>query len=763
MINNLLLLRNLGTFENAAGGGFPFGRLTTIYAENAKGKTTLAAVFRSLASGDVTLITERHRFGAQHQPELRIAVSVGGNAVFENGAWTRTLPEVSVFDDLFVDENIHSGLAVDPMHRQKLHELILGKKGVALHDRYQDLIRENDGINAELGQRAQAIPAAARGPYPVDQFVSLGSTENIDHLIQEATRALAAAREQEPIRQRAAFTALTLPAFHVAGIEHLLGRNLPALEAEAAARVQEHLARLGAGGENWVADGMRRIGVHGQAGDQPCPFCAQLLQASPVINHYRAYFSEGYTGLKRDVSQMQVATAHTHGGDAQLAFERSVRVAGEARAFWAPYCDVPAINLDTEKIARDWREARELVLEALHAKQASPLDAAKLSDAAKAAIEKYHQHSGTVATLNVELVAVNGRIQQVKANAAAGNVVQLAAELARLKAQKARQEAANIALCEAYQRVVDAKAKNERERTAAREALERYRAEVFPAVQEAVNRYLASFSASFRLADVAGVNAGGRSACNYSLVINETHVAIEGGRVEVGRPTFKNTLSAGDRNTLALAFFLATIDLDEQAANKVVVVDDPFSSLDAHRATITTQELRRLAGRVAQVVVLSHNKQFLSSLWNDADRHIRASLQVRRAGASSILAAWDVTPEDYASHDQRHELMRAYNGNPAQALAVAQALRPTLERFLRVAYPESCPPGMMIGGFVGLCEERQAAGNPILSADDLNCLRDLNEYSGQFHHPNYDANAPINDGELIDHIGRVLRFTRRPQ
>ena len=38
-----------------------------------------------------------------------------------------------VFDDVFVDLNLYSGLVVGSDHRQNLHELIPGTQGVALN------------------------------------------------------------------------------------------------------------------------------------------------------------------------------------------------------------------------------------------------------------------------------------------------------------------------------------------------------------------------------------------------------------------------------------------------------------------------------------------------------------------------------------------------------------------------------------------------------------------------------------------------------
>jgi wobble nucleotide-excising tRNase len=42
-------------------------------------------------------------------------------------------------------------------------------------------------------------------------------------------------------------------------------------------------------------------------------------------------------------------------------------------------------------------------------------------------------------------------------------------------------------------------------------------------------------------------------------------------------------LSDGDKNALALSFFLAKLDLFDNIGEFIVVVDDPFTSFDTHR------------------------------------------------------------------------------------------------------------------------------------------------------------------------------------
>src|ERR1019366_1296824 len=98
MIHRLQLLRNIGQFDSVnSAANVPFARLTLVYSENGRGKTTLAAVLRSLATGDPLPIAERRRLAAQRAPYVVLDCSGGPPAaVFENNAWNRTLPDLVV-------------------------------------------------------------------------------------------------------------------------------------------------------------------------------------------------------------------------------------------------------------------------------------------------------------------------------------------------------------------------------------------------------------------------------------------------------------------------------------------------------------------------------------------------------------------------------------------------------------------------------------------------------------------------------------------
>jgi hypothetical protein len=101
--------------------------------------------------------------------------------------------------------------------------------------------------------------------------------------------------------------------------------------------------------------------------------------------------------------------------------------------------------------------------------------------------------------------------------------------------------------------------------------------------------------------------------------------------------------------------------------------------------------------------------------------------------------------------------------NPASERAVAAALRPILEGFMRVAYPGAFSPGTMLGNFHNICRQRLGIPDEILNTRDTTELRALLDYANRFHHDTNAAweTAEINDQELTHFCRRTLAFARR--
>lgn len=763
LLERFQLLRNVGQYASVnAGAQIPLSTLTLIYGENGRGKTTISSVLRSLGTGDPSHVLERHRLGAAHPPHIVLAFAGGVTAQFQNGVWSAPMPRFAIFDDAFVAANVCSGVEVEAGHRQNLHELILGAQGVTLNAALQGHVARIEEHNRALALKANAIPAPARGNLSVDDFCALAADPDIEASITTAERNLAAARSADAIRQQASFVPLALPVFDADGIAALLAWTLPALEAEAAAQVRTHLRSLGRGGETWVSDGMTRIAcASANREHEACPFCAQDLDGSPLIAHYQAFFSQAYDGLKLAVTETGQSINTTHGGEVPAAFERAVRIAAQARTFWNEFTDVPEVEVDTAAVLRAWTAARDAVLTLLRAKALSPLEAMTLAPETLALVQEYDVRRAEVAAMSAALQACNPPIAVVKEQAANADVGARAADIARLQAVGARHSNPVKDLCADYLLEKAGKTATETLRAQARTALNNYRQNIFPAYEAAISTYLQRFNAGFRLASVSAQNTRGGSSCSYSVVINNVQVALTAN----AGPAFRNTLSAGDRNTLALAFFFASLDQDPQLAQKILVIDDPMTSLDEHRSLTTVQEMRRMQARASQIIVLSHSKPFLCQLWEGATPAVRQALLIQRDTVGSTLAVWDVNQDCITEHDRRHAFVQQYlqAADPAAERRVAAALRHILEAFMRVAYPAAFPPGMLLGPYLGICQQRVGQQNQLLSQADIDELRALLVYANRFHHDTnaaYDTEA-INDQELTHFSERVLAFARR--
>lgn len=767
MIEYIKLLRNVGTFDSdSASASHNLKRLTLIYGDNGRGKTTLAAVLRSLATGNEQPIVERWRLGAVNPPHVVLDChGHPSSLMFRDGVWNKTIPELKIFDDVFVDENVYSGLAVEAQHRQNLHELILGDQGVQLNQRLQDLVSRVAQHNTALEEKAKAIPPQERGDFSVDDFCALPELPDIDERIEETSRKLTAARNQQEVRTTPLFETIELPEFDIEAIKQALLTDLPDLDKAAEAQVQAHLQAFGEGGESWVEEGFR----HGLAGDDGiCPFCGQGLEGLDLIAHYRAYFSEGYAQLKQDVADMADYMARTHGGVVQAEFERAIGGARETGQFWSTFSNVPKIDIDTEAIVLDWNAARETVTELLRAKQAAPLEQLTLDDQTLKTLGSYNTHRLWVSGINEKLNASNEAIRDVQRLSGATKIEEILAELVMLIATKARYSDEIAPLCDDYIQEKAVKVQTETARAEARNALEKYRANVFPELQNGVNKYLQYFNAGFRIDSLAPANIGrgSGSTCTYNVIINDTPIAVRSTSIPQGEPSFRNSLSAGDRNTLALALFFSSLDQNPNLANTIVVIDDPMSSLDDHRSLATVQEVRKLSKRAGQVIVLSHSKRFLCNVWSGADRDECRSLEIRQSGVNSTICKWNVSQDAITEHDQRHKLLREYVDTPSGNIrGVAAAIRLHLEGFLRVACAGNFPPGTLLGPFLGDCGNRVGRSDEVLSEDMIQELTHIVEYANRFHHDTNPAwqTEVINATELLGFVKRTLAFVGPPR
>ena len=759
MITQIRLIRNVGQLDCV--GASPqtqLGKLTLIYGENGRGKTTLSAIWRSLASGDPIPITERSRLGTNQAPHVVMQFdSSQPPCVFENGHWNQAHAEIIVFDDIFVDENVYSGLEVSAIHRHNLHELILGSDGVTFARQVDELSSQIGKLNSELRFKQNGIPTASRGPFNVDDFCNLTKHPDIEGAIQATERLLGALGKSDQVKKTPIFDALTFPHIDIPRLQSVLTRTIQELSSEALTRVRQHISRLGDKSEQWLSDGTKLV----QSDDQRCPFCDQSMKTSTIAKHYEAYFSEAYARLKKEINSELETLSKALSGDSLATFLRDVQTANERQVFWSQFCSVPALSIDLDGIAKTWQTARGTVVSALETKNAAPLECITLAQENIQQVENLNRTCKEVQRLSDALISAKENIEQVKKKTSTSDSLSAKTELRRLQAIRERFSETTSPLCDEYLKIREAKRELESNKQEARRHLDSHRNTVFPKYQSAINNYLQKFNAGFAIQGVQASNAGGRPSSAYYIAINNTPVRLASG---LGSPSFRNTLSAGDRNSLALAFFFASLAHDTGLSDRLIVIDDAVSSLDEHRKLATIQIVRRLAQQTAQMIVLSHDKSFLCQIYQYADKDETITLQVDRSSSGSVVAEWDITEDAITEYDRRHAMLRAYqDSNTGSEREVAHSIRMVLEGFIRVAFTEHFPAGQQLRTFRDKVAQHLNQPAEIMEATNYQEMCDLIEYGNRFHHDTNPAwqTETINGTELLGFVTRTLQFVKQ--
>jgi wobble nucleotide-excising tRNase len=301
----------------------------------------------------------------------------------------------------------------------------------------------------------------------------------------------------------------------------------------------------------------------------------------------------------------------------------------------------------------------------------------------------------------------------------------------------------------------------EKAKDAAKNALDDSSTALFAKYQDRINNHLANSACGYSIVGTKTSFAGGKPRTEYQLKINGKSIDLVAPKSTTLAPCFRNTLSDGDRSALALAFFLARLDLDPDIANKIVVVDDPMTSLDAHRRAYTCEQVALLSTRALQVVVLTHDSMFAADIW-DRLATPKTALKIAANGSHSEIVDWDIGEETASDYFRRcRTLLRCVNGEKGLDLtAAATSIRLVLEGNLRMRFPADLPSGKWLGSLIEAIRDSPAGSNLEGAKKHLAEIIALNEYSKKYHHdgtPGVVVPVPAL-AELQSYSRRTLAF-----
>lgn len=758
MIERISVIQGIGLLHQANGNPHTCQKVTLIYADNGRGKSTLARILRSVSVGEASLITNCKTVDGTLPPKVVLQFGSGHKVSFENGIWSEQRPEVLVFDADFIESNVHSGGTVSTGHRKNLLEFALGEAAVTARTNVEKATAEA----RSAAEKVQGFIAQLSGHHTGMALVSfdkLPAVADADLKIEDYQKRIVAAGNVEIILKKLTPTLAAIPSINIDHFFSVFAKSLQDVHANAEKLVKGHIAALG----NKAAEGWLSQGRQLDNGEN-CPYCAQSTTGNNLIQAYQTHFNASYSELKAKVAGLTNEVAMGTSASVVDTFSQSIINASAHAAAWAEHIQVTPIEFNSALCHSVLNELQVLLTELVKRKQASPTDPIGTEEDKQKATAIWEQ---VVAPMQATNEAINRWVTAIaayKGKLASENVQQLQQKIANLQDSKRRHDPNVVQL---FDKLATARTNAnlaEKEKQSARDTLDALMQKTLDQYENAINSLLKNFGASF---SIKGMNANFRGAAprsEYGLELRGKNVSLEGGP-----PSFATALSEGDKRTLAFAFFVASTMADVNLGKKIVVIDDPMCSLDLNRRHHTSVVLRKMFAKSEQIIVLAHDPYFLRDLREHFKKEDKtapiATFQLSRtAGEYSTFSNIDLDVECESAYFRHHRMLNDFvDGKGGDSRSIAKTIRPMLEGYLHRRFPGRIPKDLLFGQVVVLIRDA-ADPSPLCHAQSLvEELNEINGYSGQFHHdtnPSADTVVVV-EPELKTFVERALGVVHR--
>ncbi len=768
MLEKIITIKNVGIFRNGTQAAITLKKLALIYADNARGKSTLSALLSACSTFDTQAVAQRQTIGVTNEQDVNLrfssaATPPGFNVTFNGRTWNGNRPNLHVFNQAFVDRNVYTSEGVRPAQRQAFLELALGDAAVGEKSQFD----QQAELQTECAKTASAAENALqgyRGQYTTDQFIALPQLANVDALIDEIDKQITEAKKIEQIGMRDEFKRLVVPSFNFDAILGVLQTSFESLSVEAEKTAKAHFAKhKGADTERWVESGMSH------QPENECPFCGQPTGNLGLLKAYKAYFDDSYSKHQQHIAKLRDEVM------AKLNESQLMLWTGHHQ-FNQGLLNVWAESLGNIEIPHfDYDESLEILanvkaelLSFIEQKERNPLVALDVL----LFVEAQNPLQRVIAQAqdyNAQVTELNRQVASYKASLSRPNEQALAAQRAELVVSKNRHEARVIALVEELRTAREAHAEAGRAKKSARERLDRLMVATLGQFQTTINDWLSRFGAEFQIDQLGGTYQGGDVRSQYVLKVRGTHVNI--GLGNEGPLSFHAALSEGDKRTLAFAFFLSQLFAASNRQDAVVVLDDVFTSLDKHRRHNTIEAVSCMARECAQVIVLGHDAYFLREVKKQTThRRVCSATEIielalhRDQDDYSYLGVFDLDHYCSSNYYKHYALVERFTEGESSATAnpleVAKALRPLLEGHLHRCFPKRFREGRTVGEMLG--DVQNATGtNPLVRLKPHHAeLVSFNDFAATFHHDTSGAypRTEVNAAELLPFAKGILGF-----
>lgn len=661
MITKIMRLKNIGKFYDfsARGNGLDWHKNTFLYAPNAYGKSTLVNVCQSIRDNNPKIIHARKTLGSVTSPEAVIIID-GVNHVYSGVKWDKTCSAIQIFDVPFIHANILSH-EIEHEHRKNLHRIIIGAAGTKLAEELSTLKTKEknkrqqfEGLHAEFSRSAFVH-------HTLYAFLAIPATEEaaVTARIEKLEKDIKSKETETQVRALAFPIAIAAPAFDSSAAKTLATEKLAFVHEAAETLVLEHIDK-NISDKNHAKEFIRQ-GLDLVQAD--CPFCGQdLTTAAYLLGAYREFFDDAFRKFQTELSQFASSLANWNVENELTVLVSSHNANTATVKQWEPFISTWVLLPDASAFV----ETARTKLTASKVKVLAELEKKRKDPTADADLSRFDTMAAELESLKTSVESYNKAVADFTAKTR--DYVD--------KLPKSDVDALRLALakqCEIEKRFKPEWKKWATDYPAAKKdadgllvkkdekqkELESYTKTIFKTYQKRINELLVALGTDFIITDLKGKtdDRANESYSDFGFLILGKKIPLKGRQDDA--PCFKNTLSEGDKSTLAFAFFIASLEKMLYLDKQIVILDDPLSSLDETRREATARVLLDLSPKLNQLCVFTHKKDFLWMVFDKIQNNTVLQLRSDKTNGS-WLEPFDVEEDRKSEYAKMVEAMQRY-------------------------------------------------------------------------------------------------------
>lgn len=662
MIKKILKIKGVGRFKlfTSRNDDLSFEKTTIIFGHNTYGKSTLTSIFRSLKENNPNYINGRKTFGMSENQEIEVLDDNNKKYIF-NSNWENK--DIEIFDNDFISKNVFYGDYINKEQQASLYGILIGDEVYSLKQNIDKEKNEQDKLDKVKDAVVNRFTRKDLGTF--EEFLKLTEDIDINNKIKKI---------QDKIKQQENLESLKILVSKTpikSKFNNFKAEFIKTLDLSIEKTVNSHIEK------NWkdttasrdfLARGLDLLKENGG-----CSFCGQdLSNVSDFIIDLKKVFSDEYKNLKESIK--------TFGNNFILI-------------------DLEKIFLEFDKYGLNLKDKLNydslLVLkgnidEKILLKQNDlnlQLDFDKDLDFKKF-LEELDKLSSTFNDIAIQPSSDTFKISLLKS------------ELKKYELTKYRFIPESILIFNDYNEIKKTIDSKKEEIKKLNIILTENVNKAFKENEKQINDFLKKLGANFALKDFSPKSHMGlvnTHFCDFRFVIDDIYTIQVSNKTRKdepepeNKPHFKNTLSDSDKRLLAFAFFLSKLSNDNNLKDKILVLDDPFSSFDENRKEETINLISNIKNNKgdepAQKILLTHDKSFLCRLFNKLPKESKIFKIHYSSANGSGLEVCDVE-NDFIKDPYFVDIEYIKNSveNSVNINEALKKIRPCLEHLLKRKY-----------------------------------------------------------------------------